>query len=238
MTSEVTVHRALASPVRAQVLELLRTSASPLAIGELADRLDLHRNTVRSHLGILEIAGLVEHDTDRPDGPGRPRSLFRSAPTGPADEQADEASGAEPSDGGDANHLLAALLAERFDSRDTEVAPLAEDAARQWARRRSTAAQPADADDGIARVLAALEQWGFTASVDDPAGDERDGAVTLWFRRCPLDAVATANPEIACAVHRGLTRGILDALERPFDLAELTPRRSAGRCTARLERRR
>ena len=233
MASEVTVHRALASPVRSRLLEELHAAEAPLGIDDLATRLELHRNTVRSHLGVLEIAGLVDHETDRPDGPGRPRSLFRLADTGPRDLGSDAGS----RDGEDPNHLLAALLAGRFDGSDTKVAPVVEDAARQWARRRGTTAELTQgAADGMARLLAGLAQWGFEATAGDPGGDRRDSTVTVWFQRCPLDAVATANPELACAVHRGLTRGILDALDRPFDLAELTPRRSGGRCMARLER--
>lgn len=234
MAGEVTVRRALASPVRSQLLDLLLSADGALTIEVLARRLELHRNTVRGHLEVLEIAGLVEHETGPPDGPGRPRSLFRPAQGVPA--SADDAGAGSPA-GEDVNRLLAALLAARVGDRDSEVARAAEDAARQWARRHGAAdrrERPTGATDGADRLVAHLQQWGFDTVTDDDAGEGQQ--VTLHFRGCPLDDVATVNPQLACAVHRGLTNGMLEALGRPLDVVALTPAEATGRCTARLER--
>ncbi len=250
MTSEVTVHRALASPVRARLLELLRAAASPLSIGHLADRLDLHRNTVRSHLGVLEIAGLVEHETDAPDGPGRPRSLYRLAPDadlgdvaavdggGSDGDHARQASrdaqdhpdrgasgdvhdqAAEPA--ADAYRLLAVLLAGQVQDDHAEPGAVAEAAAASWSRRTvrdDDRDHPRHAEGAIERLLAVLASWGFETTVDEAA----DAELRLTFPRCPFGDVAAAHPQIACAVHRGITRGALEAMDGEVELFALDP---------------
>lgn len=77
MTEQAMLDRVLSNPVRRALLERLEAASAPLGVDELAEELGIHRNTVRRQLNVLEIVGLVEHDTEPPDGPGRPRSLFR-----------------------------------------------------------------------------------------------------------------------------------------------------------------
>lgn len=77
MSEQAMLDRVLSNPVRRALLERLEAASAPLGVDELAEELSIHRNTVRRQLNVLEIVGLVEHDTERPDGPGRPRSLFR-----------------------------------------------------------------------------------------------------------------------------------------------------------------
>lgn len=58
LTSDDLVFRALASPVRRRLLDLLRDN--PQTTGELCARFgDLSRYAVMQHLGVLEEAGLV-----------------------------------------------------------------------------------------------------------------------------------------------------------------------------------
>ncbi|MFP4635841.1 MAG: helix-turn-helix domain-containing protein [Nitriliruptoraceae bacterium] len=77
MSEQTMLDRVLSNPVRRALLERLEVASAPLGVDELARELGVHRNTVRRQLGVLEIVGLVEHDTEPPDGPGRPRSIFR-----------------------------------------------------------------------------------------------------------------------------------------------------------------
>ena len=48
------LHRALGSPSRVRLLEVLREQDGPLDARELSERKALHANTVRSHLARLE----------------------------------------------------------------------------------------------------------------------------------------------------------------------------------------
>ena len=72
---------------RAEVLDLLRHAGEPLSIAEIADRLGVHVNTVRFHLGTLVANGQVERAAGQPGTPGRPAQLFRTVagmdPMGP-----------------------------------------------------------------------------------------------------------------------------------------------------------
>lgn len=54
--------------------------AGPLDADELAERVGLHRNTVRAHLGMLERAGLLKRETERSGRPGRPRVRYHATP--------------------------------------------------------------------------------------------------------------------------------------------------------------
>ena len=54
---------------RREVLRVLRDSMSPLSIAQIAERLDVHPNTVRFHLDALADAGRVERVQAVPAGP-------------------------------------------------------------------------------------------------------------------------------------------------------------------------
>lgn len=73
------LHRALGDRSRVRILRTLRASDRGLDVLELARTVALHPNTVRSHLAVLEDAGLVSRALDRRPGRGRPRALYSSA---------------------------------------------------------------------------------------------------------------------------------------------------------------
>ena len=50
---DVRAHRVLASISRVAVLEMLREVGGPMGVRELAERMNLHNNTVRKHLDLL-----------------------------------------------------------------------------------------------------------------------------------------------------------------------------------------
>ncbi len=58
------VLKALASPIRIQILKLLRTQ-SAMNGSDIAERLDLPQSTVSTNLQILESAGLIRTDTQK-----------------------------------------------------------------------------------------------------------------------------------------------------------------------------
>ncbi|MCU0899456.1 MAG: metalloregulator ArsR/SmtB family transcription factor [Cypionkella sp.] len=58
------VLKALASPIRIQILKLLRTD-SAMNGSDIAERLDLPQSTVSTNLQILEAAGLIRTDTQK-----------------------------------------------------------------------------------------------------------------------------------------------------------------------------
>ena len=81
------LHRALGSPSRVRLLEVLREQDGPLDARELSERTALHANTVRSHLARLEEAGLVRSEAEQSGRRGRPRIVFSAAPAAAAEEE-------------------------------------------------------------------------------------------------------------------------------------------------------
>ena len=65
---------------RRSLLTALREAGTPLGVGELAERLGIHPNTVRFHLDTLVRTGQVERVQSAPAGPGRPPLAFRMSP--------------------------------------------------------------------------------------------------------------------------------------------------------------
>jgi predicted ArsR family transcriptional regulator len=59
--------------------------------------------------------------------------------------------------------------------------------------------------DALVDLLARL---GF-----DPARiDDDEGGTTVGFARCPFQELAEANPDLVCALHRGVVEGFVEAV--------------------------
>ena len=56
------VLKALGEPRRVEILELLK--AGPMAVGEIADKVEVSQQAVSQHLSVLDRAGLVEAHKD------------------------------------------------------------------------------------------------------------------------------------------------------------------------------
>jgi predicted ArsR family transcriptional regulator len=218
--ADAIVHRALASPTREHLLELLRSTAEQLDVQELALEVGLHPNTVRSHLAILENAGLIVSSRVPSSGPGRPRHVYRA--TGHREARRD---------GSEGYRLLATVLADRLRSAGPSASDAVEDAATDWGTQMVDAADgELTADEAAARLVQLLARLGFGSHLD---GKLADGAV-LHVIDCPFSEVARTHPEVACAVHRGLTRGLLRALGDSVELLHMVADPDTRRCRATL----
>jgi predicted ArsR family transcriptional regulator len=172
-------------------LELAR-SAVPLATADVAETLGLHPNTVRPHLERLRDLGLLEVQSDARGAVGRPHHRYSLAPDAPS-------FGLEPP----TFPILADMLL-----RTASLAGARADEANQAGRERG-ARDGAQAEVGacLASLVAELDRLGFDPAV---AGD--DEAATIAFAHCPFQALAQANPELVCSLHRGLVEGFVDAV--------------------------
>jgi predicted ArsR family transcriptional regulator len=192
----------LAQPTRARLFALLAELRRPAGTGELAERLGLHPNGIRLHLERLADAGLIERARVR-QGRGRPPDAWTIAP------------GAQP--GGRAPRAyqdLGRWLARALRARPGDLGGI-EDTGREIGRE--LAPQDAHTDpDALENSLSAL---GFQPAVTRPAA----GQVTIRLCNCPYrDAVHENQPAI-CALHEGITRGLLDVLEPQTMLADFVP---------------
>ncbi len=226
MSRDEQVHRALANPVRGRLLALLRNDPEPLDVEHLAATVALHPNTVRSHLSVLEAAGLVERDggpaAELPRGPGRPRVVFRAKET---------AAGPPEADG---YRFLAAMLAGSFaaDLEDAEERALA--AGDGWGRYLVDAPPPGERlpdAEAIGRLVEVLDRAGFAPqlSVDPPSAGH------LELHRCPFADLARRHPDIVCSLHLGMMRGALSASGAAVSVRSLAPSFDGGPCVSVLE---
>ena len=193
----------LAQPTRSRLFALLAELKRPAGTVELAERLDLHPNGVRIHLERMEQAGLVERARVRHQR-GRPPDAWTIA--------------ADARPGGSAPRAyqdLGRWLARALRSRQRGLRSI-EETGRQIGRElapEGTASNPA----GFEAALTAL---GFQPT----AKLHEDHGVTFCLGNCPYrDAVRENQPAI-CALHKGITRGLLDVLAPEATLAGFVPR--------------
>lgn len=192
----------LAQPTRSRLFALLGELKRPAGTVELAERLDLHPNGVRIHLERMEQAGLVERARVRHQR-GRPPDVWTIA--------------ADARPGGSAPRAyqdLGRWLARALRSRRRGLRSI-EETGRQIGREVAPQGGAAD-PPGFEAALTAL---GFQPTTRLGA----DHAVTFCLRNCPYrDAVRENQPAI-CALHKGITRGLLDVLAPEANLADFVP---------------
>lgn len=194
---------ALAQPTRARLFALLSELRRPAATEELAQRLDMHPNGVRTHLERLQDGGLVRRERERLSR-GRPRDTWVISP--------DAQPGGDPPTGYAqlARWLVRSLANGRTRVRDVEAT------GRQIGRELATP----DHDDGEQQLHDVLASLGFQPEREPVAGDR----LTYRLGNCPYrDAVRERQP-LVCGLHRGLTRGMLDTIDPKTKLVAFDPK--------------
>lgn len=220
---ETVVHRALASPVRARLLERLRAVPESVDVHTLAARLGLHVNTVRGHLLVLEEAGLVTAEPQPRVGPGRPRLGYRATPA---------AAGGGSADSG--YRVLAGVLASWLAVTVPDAADAAEHAGAAWGHHlaeRPPSGQALAAGAAVDRLVVLLDDVGFAPELET---DLSAGARVL-LHRCPFLDLAREHGDVVCSVHRGLMRGALGELGSSVVVRDLVPFAEPDLCIVDLD---
>lgn len=193
----------LAQPTRARVFALLGELKRPAGTAELAERLNLHPNGVRVHLERMEHAGLVQRARVRQPR-GRPPDAWRIAP------------GAQP--GGSAPRAyqdLGRWLARAFRAGSRGTTGI-ESTGREIGRELA----PDDTAASAEAFETSLTALGFQPTIEGRDGDR----TTFCLGNCPYrDAVIENQPAI-CALHKGITRGLLDVVAPEAKLTAFIPR--------------
>ncbi len=193
----------LAQRTRARLFALLAELRRPLGTAELAAQLCLHPNGIRNHLERMEAAGLVRRARE-PRRRGRPSDAWVIAP------------GAEP--GGRAPsgyHDLGRWLARALRVQPTDLQSV-EQTGRDIGRE--LAPDTSAPDGGV--LIAALTALGFQPEIERRAGD----TLSLCLNNCPYADAVHENQPVVCALHRGITLGLLDVLHPHAELADFVPR--------------
>jgi predicted ArsR family transcriptional regulator len=182
----------LNQPTRAEIFAWLVEKRAPVGTDALAKALDLHPNGVRRHLERMHEAGLVEraHSKGRR---GRPGDLWSVAP------------GAAPGGGPPTGYAdLARWLARAIPAGRNRLREV-ERAGRDIGRELAPDAPVEDPVEAFRRAVASL---GFS-----PAIEARDSqGFVCRLENCPYRASVMENQEVVCALHKGITDGLLAEL--------------------------
>jgi predicted ArsR family transcriptional regulator len=183
----------LAQPTRARLFALLGELSRPAGTEELAQRLDLHPNGIRAHLERLREAGLVERTRERL-ARGRPRDSWAISPdAGPG--------GDPPTAYADlARWLVRAIVAGRTRVRDVEAV------GRRVGRDLGARSGARSPEHTMFSTLAAM---GFMPR-REPGPQDR---LTYCLGNCPYRDAVRERQQVVCGLHRGITRGLLDAID-------------------------
>ena len=200
----------LAEPTRARLFELLGELRRPATSDELSRLTGRHPNTVRVQLRRLADAGLVERTPVR-QGHGRPRHMWALAATG-------RPTGRPAEDPGHLGRWLARALG-------TDSTSLG-DVERTGAAIGRELAPTADKRGVSAAMNGTLTRMGFQPRSEALGAD----GVRFELGHCPYREAVRENPPVICALHRGITRGLLHRLDSRAALTDFVPRdpESAG----------
>lgn len=205
------MHRALADEHRRVIVDELRRAPQGLDAHELAQRLGLHPNTTRWHLGVLADARIV---ASRPAGRptrGRPRIIY----TLRADTDAGDT---------ESYRLLAAILAGALAEVEDGRAR-AEAAGRAWGHylvKRPPPHVRLDETGTVDQVVDLLAEEGFRPEIE---------AQKIRMHHCPYRDLA---PGLVCSVHQGLIAGALAELGSGLEVERLDALIEPELCIAHL----
>lgn len=189
---------------RDAIIEALRKTPEGLDTNVIAERVGLHPNTIRWHLGRLADDGLVRSAPVRRQARGRPSVVHRLTPEGVAV-------------GRDDYRLLATMLSSAVASHP-DGPRHAYATGFEWGRHLSAAEPGAD-------VASLLDREGFAA-------EQTDGSIQM--RRCPFYALAETDPKVVCTLHHGIIDGALAEMGSQRRVERLDPFVEPTLCIAHL----
>lgn len=208
---------ALGDERRARIVSELRGAGAGLDVHELGRRVGLHANTVRWHLGVLADAGWVVSEPAPRQAPGRPRVMYRLTVAAVPERQRN----------GEYRLLASILTGTVAEHKDAPAS--AERNGRAWGRylvKRPLPFAKASEDEIVCQIVDLLDEQGFRASTDGRR---------VCMRRCPFHDLAETNPEIICAIHRGMIDGALEELGSSLRVGTLDVFPEPDLCLVELE---
>jgi predicted ArsR family transcriptional regulator len=168
---------------RGRILALLRRSSQ--TVEELAARVGLTDNAVRSHLSTLERDGLVRQEgVRRAEGPGKPATVYEIHPE------------AEPL----FSKAYAPMLGALLDELAAQMTPERRVELLQAAGKRLAADAPRPPSDEPIEVRARAGAELLNLLGGDAQVEHQDGTVSIRGCGCPLSVATSERPEVCRAV--------------------------------------
>lgn len=195
----------LARSTRGRLFALLAELRRPAGTDELAGLLELHPNGVRVHLARLLADGLVARERVR-GRRGRPRDMWTIAPGA-------EPGGRRPGDYARLGRWLVRIL--------SGVSGRSVSARRIEATGRQIGRELAPDGEGSVeeKMSAALSSMGFQPRLEKVRGS----GLAYRLGNCPFCEAVCEDPDVVCRLHRGITRGLLDAIAPEARLLAFVP---------------
>jgi predicted ArsR family transcriptional regulator len=182
----------LTQRTRARIFSWLAARRGPASTEELATAIELHPNGVRRHLERMQEAGLVERSRSK-GRRGRPGDLWAIAAGA-------DPGGERPSGYSDlARWLARAIPPGRNRLREIEKA------GREIGRELAPSEREGDPREGFRQAVASL---GFRPALEPKA----DGGFICRLENCPYKESVRENQPVVCALHKGITSGLLSEL--------------------------
>ncbi len=193
----------LSQRTRAQIFAWLVERRAPASTETLAKALKLHPNGIRRHLERMHEAGLLERSRSK-GRRGRPGDLWSVAPEAAP-------SGERPTGYADlARWLARAIPPGRNRLREVEKT------GREIGRELAPVGRTEEPVEGFRQTVASL---GFA-----PAVETRDeGGFICRLENCPYRASVMENQDVVCALHKGITSGLLAELLPNTKLTRFEP---------------
>ncbi len=188
--------------MRTRIFAALRALKRWARVEELAGNLGVHPNSVRVHLAVLEDAGLVTSKSV-PSGTGRPHFEWSvvAGTVVPGQSQLEY---------GDLSRWLARALETNVSQQRVES--IGREIGREVAPQRAEG-----------QSLAETLQIAFTSMGFQPQLDATKGELAYTLGSCPYLDAANEQPNVVCPLHKGITAGLLDALDPEARLEHFVP---------------
>lgn len=196
-------YRGMASESRLRVLDAILDSPG-IALAELSDATDLHVNTLRDHVKVLEAQGLIVGGVEHRARRGRPRTVYHPV----------------------VSAQMSSVARHRIDAARAHG-----DLLRRLGPSDVPAHLDESAQHQVDVLYEHLDDAGLEPDVEQEAdGDD----VTLELVPCPFHSLVDANQALACGVHAKVIRMVLGQAGGPLELRELEPFTTPHACTVHL----
>ena len=182
--------RALGDPTRHRIFQFIAAESEAVDVARLTSHFALNHNAIRQHLAKLVETGLIEEDKAVRTSPGRPRLVYRMAPS------TDSKWGAVGP-----YERLSTLLVEIIRTGKT-----AREVGREFGRRLRT--PDTSSVSTVTSLAATMQRQGF-----DPVLTAGKTSADIVLRTCPFAATALADRSTVCALHLGLAEGLAEGTD-------------------------